>query len=83
VLAAGAEAVQVAADAGLEASTVASPGMHHVRALLAPFRPGRFAERATQVLLDVESVFRDPPHRAAPPDRTRAIGPPTPPRDPS
>jgi hypothetical protein len=28
--------------------------------LLAPFRPGRFAERATRVLLEVESVFRDP-----------------------
>jgi glycine/D-amino acid oxidase-like deaminating enzyme len=30
--------------------------------LLAPFRPGRFAERATRVLLEVESVFRDPAH---------------------
>jgi glycine/D-amino acid oxidase-like deaminating enzyme len=30
--------------------------------LLAPFRPGRFAERATRVLLEVESVFRDPTH---------------------
>jgi glycine/D-amino acid oxidase-like deaminating enzyme len=28
--------------------------------LLAPFRPARFAERATRVLLEVESVFRDP-----------------------
>ena len=28
--------------------------------LLAPFRPGRFAERATRMLLEVESVFRDP-----------------------
>jgi hypothetical protein len=28
--------------------------------LLAPFRPGRFAERATRVMLEVESVFRDP-----------------------
>jgi glycine/D-amino acid oxidase-like deaminating enzyme len=28
--------------------------------LLAPFRPGRFAERATKVLLEVESVFREP-----------------------
>ena len=28
--------------------------------LLAPFRPGRFAERATRVLLEVESVFREP-----------------------
>jgi glycine/D-amino acid oxidase-like deaminating enzyme len=28
--------------------------------LLAPFRPGRFAERATRVLLEVESAFRDP-----------------------
>ena len=31
--------------------------------LLAPFRPGRFAERATQVLLQVESVFREPPRQ--------------------
>jgi glycine/D-amino acid oxidase-like deaminating enzyme len=31
--------------------------------LLAPFRPGRFAERATQVMLQVESVFREPPHQ--------------------
>jgi glycine/D-amino acid oxidase-like deaminating enzyme len=30
---------------------------------LAPFRPGRFAERTTQVLLQVESVFRHPPHQ--------------------
>jgi len=29
--------------------------------LLAPFRPGRFAERATKVLLEVESVFRERP----------------------
>ena len=28
--------------------------------LLAPFRPARFAERATRVMLEVESVFRDP-----------------------
>jgi len=28
--------------------------------LLAPFRPARFAERATRVLLEVESVFREP-----------------------
>jgi glycine/D-amino acid oxidase-like deaminating enzyme len=28
--------------------------------LLAPFRPGRFAERASKVLLEVESVFREP-----------------------
>ena len=28
--------------------------------LLAPFRPGRFAERATRVMLEVESVFREP-----------------------
>jgi glycine/D-amino acid oxidase-like deaminating enzyme len=28
--------------------------------LLAPFQPGRFAERATRVLLEVESVFREP-----------------------
>ena len=28
--------------------------------LLAPFRPARFAERATRLLLEVESVFRDP-----------------------
>lgn len=28
--------------------------------LLAPFRPGRFAERATRMLLEIESVFRDP-----------------------
>ena len=27
--------------------------------LLAPFRPARFAERATRVMLEVESVFRD------------------------
>jgi hypothetical protein len=27
---------------------------------LAPFRPGRFAERATRVMLEVESVFREP-----------------------
>jgi glycine/D-amino acid oxidase-like deaminating enzyme len=31
--------------------------------LLAPFRPTRFAERATRVLLEVESVFRDPTHQ--------------------
>ena len=31
--------------------------------LLAPFRPGRFAERATRVLLEVESVFRDRPRQ--------------------
>jgi glycine/D-amino acid oxidase-like deaminating enzyme len=31
--------------------------------LLAPFRPGRFAERTTRVLLEVESVFREPPHQ--------------------
>ncbi len=31
--------------------------------LLAPFRPGRFAERATRVMLEVESVFRDPAHQ--------------------
>jgi glycine/D-amino acid oxidase-like deaminating enzyme len=30
--------------------------------LLAPFRPGRFAERATRVMLEVESVFREPTH---------------------
>jgi glycine/D-amino acid oxidase-like deaminating enzyme len=30
---------------------------------LAPFRPARFAERATRVLLEVESVFRDPAHQ--------------------
>lgn len=28
--------------------------------LLAPFRPARFAERATRVMLEVESIFRDP-----------------------
>jgi glycine/D-amino acid oxidase-like deaminating enzyme len=28
--------------------------------LLAPFRPARFAERTTRLLLEVESVFRDP-----------------------
>jgi glycine/D-amino acid oxidase-like deaminating enzyme len=28
--------------------------------LLAPFRPGRFAERTTRVMLEVESVFREP-----------------------
>jgi glycine/D-amino acid oxidase-like deaminating enzyme len=31
--------------------------------MLAPFRPGRFAERATKVLLEVESVFRDRPRQ--------------------
>ena len=31
--------------------------------LLAPFRPARFAERATRVLLEVESVFRNPTHQ--------------------
>ena len=31
--------------------------------LLAPFRPTRFAERATRVLLEVESVFREPPRQ--------------------
>jgi glycine/D-amino acid oxidase-like deaminating enzyme len=31
--------------------------------LLAPFRPGRFAERATRVLLEVESVFRERPRQ--------------------
>jgi glycine/D-amino acid oxidase-like deaminating enzyme len=31
--------------------------------LLAPFRPGRFAERTTQVMLQVESVFREPPRQ--------------------
>jgi glycine/D-amino acid oxidase-like deaminating enzyme len=31
--------------------------------LLAPFRPGRFAERATKVLLEVESVFRERPRQ--------------------
>jgi glycine/D-amino acid oxidase-like deaminating enzyme len=31
--------------------------------LLSPFRPGRFAERATQVMLQVESVFREPPRQ--------------------
>jgi glycine/D-amino acid oxidase-like deaminating enzyme len=30
--------------------------------LLAPFRPGRFAERTTRVMLEVESVFREPTH---------------------
>ena len=29
--------------------------------LLSPFRPGRFAERATRVMLEVESAFREPP----------------------
>ena len=38
--------------------------------LLSPFRPGRFAERATQVLLQVESVFREPPRQDRPPDQT-------------
>ena len=28
--------------------------------LLSPFRPGRFAERTTRVMLEVESVFREP-----------------------
>jgi hypothetical protein len=28
--------------------------------LLVPFRPGRFAERTTRVMLEVESVFREP-----------------------
>jgi glycine/D-amino acid oxidase-like deaminating enzyme len=31
--------------------------------LLAPFRPARFAERATRVMLEVESVFRDQAHQ--------------------
>jgi glycine/D-amino acid oxidase-like deaminating enzyme len=31
--------------------------------LLTPFRPARFAERTTRVLLEVESVFRDPAHQ--------------------
>jgi glycine/D-amino acid oxidase-like deaminating enzyme len=31
--------------------------------LLAPFRPGRFAERTTRVMLEVESVFRDQPRQ--------------------
>jgi glycine/D-amino acid oxidase-like deaminating enzyme len=31
--------------------------------LLAPFRPARFAERTSRVLLEVESVFRDPAHQ--------------------
>jgi glycine/D-amino acid oxidase-like deaminating enzyme len=31
--------------------------------LLAPFRPGRFAERATRVMLEVESAFREPPRQ--------------------
>jgi glycine/D-amino acid oxidase-like deaminating enzyme len=31
--------------------------------LLAPFRPGRFAERTTRVMLEVESVFREPTHQ--------------------
>jgi glycine/D-amino acid oxidase-like deaminating enzyme len=31
--------------------------------LLAPFRPGRFAERASRVLLEVESVFREHPRQ--------------------
>jgi glycine/D-amino acid oxidase-like deaminating enzyme len=31
-----------------------------VDGLLAPFRPSRFAERATRVMLEVESVFREP-----------------------
>jgi glycine/D-amino acid oxidase-like deaminating enzyme len=31
--------------------------------LLASFRPARFAERTTRVLLEVESVFRDPAHQ--------------------
>ena len=31
--------------------------------LLSPFRPGRFAERATRVMLEVESVFRDQAHQ--------------------
>jgi glycine/D-amino acid oxidase-like deaminating enzyme len=33
--------------------------------MLAPFRPGRFAERATKVLLEVESAFRER-HRQRP-----------------
>ena len=28
--------------------------------LLSPFRPDRFAERATRVLLEIESVYREP-----------------------
>jgi hypothetical protein len=44
VLAVGVEAAQMAAAVGL----------------LAPFHPGHFAERATRVMLEVESVFREP-----------------------
>ncbi len=36
--------------------------------LLAPFRPGRFAERATRVMLVVESVCREPLPRTGRPD---------------
>ena len=36
---------------------------HTSDGLLAPFRPARFAERTTRVLLEVESVFRDPAHQ--------------------
>jgi glycine/D-amino acid oxidase-like deaminating enzyme len=28
--------------------------------LLSPFRPDRFAERTTRVLLEIESVYREP-----------------------
>jgi glycine/D-amino acid oxidase-like deaminating enzyme len=31
--------------------------------MLAPFRPGRFTDRATKVLLEVESVFRERPRQ--------------------
>jgi glycine/D-amino acid oxidase-like deaminating enzyme len=36
---------------------------HAADGLLAPFRPARFAERASRVLLEVESVFREPPRQ--------------------
>jgi glycine/D-amino acid oxidase-like deaminating enzyme len=38
-------------------------GLSDPRARLAPFRPGRFAERASKVLLEVESVFRERPRQ--------------------
>jgi hypothetical protein len=37
-----------------------APGLGAADGLLAPFRPGRFAERTTRIMLEVESVFREP-----------------------
>jgi glycine/D-amino acid oxidase-like deaminating enzyme len=54
VLAAGAEAVQVGRLVAREVADDIADG------LLAPFRPGRFAERTSRVMLEVESVSREP-----------------------